>query len=113
MNSTQIQTQTLEVSQDAKKATYANCHHCGSEFSARRSTAKFCGVNCRVAAAKSSPAHARYKEKQKRRRYLRHLEYTKDKMSQMYLHSALGTFCGTVLQNVQPLKKRPLPRVAS
>src|SRR6202034_804653 len=74
---------SLVVSPDAKNATYAkDCAHCGTSFPAQRSTAKYCGANCRVAAAKSSPAHVRYKEKQKRRRYLRHLDYTHDKMAQ-------------------------------
>ena len=26
------------------------CQHCGTEFTARKSTAKFCGTNCRMAA---------------------------------------------------------------
>jgi hypothetical protein len=42
-----------------------------------------------VAAGKSSPVHVRYKAKQKRRRDRRHLQYTDDKMAQMYLHSSL------------------------
>lgn len=101
---------TLLVSLDTKNATYAKaCVNCGSTFQAQRSTAKYCEAKCRVAAAKSSPAHARYKVKQKRRRYLRHIEYTHDKMFQMYLHNTLGSFCGSVIKHVQPLKKRPLP----
>jgi hypothetical protein len=100
---------TLVVSLDSQKATYAKvCVDCGSTFQAQRSTAKYCQTKCRVAAAKSSPAHVRYKVKQKRRRYLRHIEYTNDKMSQMYLHNNLGSFCGSVIKNVQPLKERPL-----
>jgi hypothetical protein len=103
---------TLVVSLDSKNATYAKqCVHCGSTFQARRSTAKYCETKCRVGAAKSSPAHARYKAKQKRRRYRRHIEYTNDKMSQMYLHNNLGSFCGSVIKHVQPLKKRPLPTI--
>ena len=100
----------LLVCQIAKKATYAkNCFYCGTSFEAQRSTAKFCKVACRVANAKLSPAHTRYKAKQKRRRFLRHLEYTQEKMRFMYLHSALGNYSGHRNKHVQPLMSRPLP----